>query len=132
MRDTTSTLISASLLFGITGACWAQGADVGKVEYQSSCASCHGVDGKGNGPVSAQLKTAPADLTVFAKKNNGVFPVSRVYEAIDGRQAIVAHGPRDMPVWGLRYNPLTLDQVQQAVRGYSSFDPEANARARIL
>jgi mono/diheme cytochrome c family protein len=111
---------------------WAQGADVGKVEYLSSCASCHGVDGKGNGSVSAQLKAAPADLTVLAKKNNGVFPVSRVYEGIDGRQAIVAHGPRDMPVWGLRYNALTLDQVQQAVRGHSSFDPEATARARIL
>ena len=63
----------------------AQNIDVGKAEYQSGCASCHGADAKGNGPVSTQLKTRPADLTVLAKKNNGVFPVNAVYQIIDGR-----------------------------------------------
>ena len=29
--------------------------DPGKAEYHSSCASCHGRDGKGNGPVTAEL-----------------------------------------------------------------------------
>jgi mono/diheme cytochrome c family protein len=70
--------------------------DPGKAEYQSSCAPCHGKDGKGNGPVSAQLKVLPPDLTVLAKKNNGVFPFNSVYEIIDGRKAVIAHGSRDM------------------------------------
>jgi hypothetical protein len=32
-------------------------------------------------------QTKPTDLTTFAKKNNGVFPLSAVYEAVDGRNA---------------------------------------------
>jgi hypothetical protein len=107
----------------------AQDFDVGKSEYQSSCETCHGEDGKGNGPLSAQLKVPPADLTVLAKKNNGVFPVQSVYEVIDGRQAILGHGTRDMPIWGNRY---TVGQIQQALRNYAYYDPEAMVRIRIL
>jgi mono/diheme cytochrome c family protein len=81
----------------------AQNIDVGKAEYQSGCASCHGADAKGNGPVSTQLKTRPADLTVLAKKNNGVFPVNAVYQIIDGRDSIPSHGTREMPIWGWRF-----------------------------
>ena len=83
----------------------AQGADVGKTEYQSSCAACHGINGKGNGPVSKELKTAPTDLTVLAKNNNGVFPYDMVYETIDGRHTISSHGTREMPIWGYRFGP---------------------------
>jgi hypothetical protein len=72
---------------------------------------------------------APADLTVLAKKNNGVFPFGAVYEAIDGRKAVMAHGPRDMPIWGMQYSQ---SQIEQSVRRYSSLDPEALVRARIL
>ena len=81
----------------------AQGVDVGKQEYMNSCASCHGENGKGYGPITGSLKQLPADLTVLAKKSAGVFPFARVYDVIDGRQAIAAHGPRDMPVWGDKY-----------------------------
>ena len=82
--------------------------DRGQIEYKSRCAVCHGVDAKGDGPLAAQLKTAPADLTRLAKKNEknrGVFPQSAVKEIIDGRQDVEAHGPRDMPVWGYQYRP---------------------------
>jgi mono/diheme cytochrome c family protein len=79
--------------------------DPGKAEYHSSCAPCHGNDGKGTGPVSAGLKVPPPDLTVLAKKNNGVFPFNSVYEIIDGRKTVIAHGTRDMPIWGDRYAP---------------------------
>ncbi len=107
----------------------AQDFDEGKSEYQSSCAACHGEDGKGNGPVSSQLKVPPPDLTVLVKKNNGVFPVKSVYEVIDGRQAVLAHGTRDMPIWGNRY---TVSQIQQAAREHSVYDPEVLVRTRIL
>ncbi|MGB7772065.1 MAG: hypothetical protein WBL43_09525 [Pseudolabrys sp.] len=79
----------------------------------SSCAPCHGADGKGKGPLSAnKLKTKPADLTALAKKNNGVFPVSAVYEAIDGRNAIESHGAREMPIWGCRHTPSPVSPLK--------------------
>jgi len=90
------------------GPVWAKDWDRGEIEYKSRCAVCHGIDAKGNGPLAAQLKTAPADLTRLAKKNEknrGVFPQSAVNEIIDGRQEVEAHGPRDMPVWGYQYRP---------------------------
>jgi mono/diheme cytochrome c family protein len=72
--------------------------DVGKLQYQVSCAACHGAGAKGDGPVSKELKTPPADLTVLAKNNNGVFPYDRVYQIIDGRHSTIAnHGTRKMP-----------------------------------
>ena len=64
----------------------AEDVDVGKAEFQSSCASCHGADGKGKGPVSEQLKVPPPDLTILAKNNNGVFPTNAVYETILDRK----------------------------------------------
>jgi hypothetical protein len=60
------------------------------------------VEGKGNGPIANALKSPPADLTQLSKNNGGKFPRQRVYEAIDGRAAVRAHGPRDMPVWGAK------------------------------
>src|SRR5665648_1120297 len=68
-------LIVASFTIGITTAAWAQDSDLGISLYRLACGVCHGIDGKGNGPLSEQLKVPPADLTVLAKKNNGVFPV---------------------------------------------------------
>ena len=64
----------------------AQGLDAGKSEFVSSCAPCHGADGKGDGPLGTQLKTKPADLSVLTKKNGGAFPFSAAYEFIDGRK----------------------------------------------
>ena len=104
------------------------------MEFQSACASCHGTDGKGNGPIASLLKTTPSDLTQLAKKNGGVFPVSAVYEVIDGRQEIKAHGPRDMPVWGYLYVPplskLKPIECWPGLGGLS--DPEPFIRTRIL
>jgi mono/diheme cytochrome c family protein len=78
--------------------------EIGKREYLNNCAVCHGTLGKGDGPFAAQLKKTPADLTKIEKNNLGVFPFDRIYEIIDGREAVAAHGPRDMPVWGDRYS----------------------------
>jgi len=49
-------LMMASLAVGFTAAAHAEDFDAGKSEFLSSCASCHGTDGKGNGPVREQLK----------------------------------------------------------------------------
>ena len=79
--------------------------DLGKSEYESSCASCHGVSGKGDGAMVGMLTKPPSDLTTLARRNGGVFPVQRVSEMIDGRTSVMigSHGAREMPVWGHVY-----------------------------
>ena len=75
----------------------------GKLEYQQSCAACHGPAGKGNGPMADLWKKPPADLTQLRKKNNDQYPLWRVYRTIDGREEVASHGPRTMPVWGQHF-----------------------------
>ena len=71
----------------------------GREVYLRHCASCHGVDGKGDGPVAAELRTPATDLTMIALRY-GRFDERAVAAAIDGRRTVAAHGPREMPVWG--------------------------------
>ena len=73
--------------------------DPGKREFDNSCASCHGSAGKGDGPLVPFLTRSPPDLTLLAKRNGGVLPMSRLYDVIDGAE-VPGHGSRDMPVWG--------------------------------
>jgi len=79
------------------------GAPPGKGSFERYCASCHGTDAKGDGPLANLITPKPADLTLLAKRNNGNFPAQHIAQIIDGREEIAAHGPRDMPVWGQRF-----------------------------
>lgn len=71
------------------------GADL----YQYHCATCHGADGRGNGPMAPALVIQPTDLTTLAARNAGVLPVIRIVMRIDGRDPLVSHGS-PMPVYG--------------------------------
>jgi len=75
-------------------------ATSGKEMYLAYCATCHGKEGKGDGPVASALKVPPADLTTLSKRNDGKFPSVQVVNAITGRGGPSAHGSKDMPVWG--------------------------------
>ena len=77
--------------------------DFGKTEFLSKCAECHGADGKGTGPRSTDMKKKPANLTILAKRNNGVFAADAVYKRIDGRDTKASHGSSEMPIWGCRH-----------------------------
>jgi len=68
--------------------------------YKTYCASCHGVDGKGDGPAAEVLRRKPPNLTTIAQRNGGKFPDFRVGRIIDGFEVIAAHGTREMPIWG--------------------------------
>jgi mono/diheme cytochrome c family protein len=122
------TLLGAALI-GWMGTAYAQDKkfDFGKREYDSSCASCHGLKGKGDGPYKPFLTKSPTDLTVLSKKNAGVYPFHSVYAIIDGRQDVAAHGPRDMPVWGAQYSAKAAESYVDVP--YSS---EAFVRTRVL
>lgn len=100
VRTVFGWLMTAVGMVGFNTSGGAQDVDAGKTAYLSSCAPCHGTDGKGDGLLSAVLKVPPADLTKLAKKNDGVFPIVAVNEIIDGRTLIAAHGSREMPIWG--------------------------------
>jgi len=72
----------------------------GKEMYLAYCATCHGKEGKGDGPVASALKVPPADLTTLAKRNKGKFPSGYVINTITGPVGAPAHGSKEMPVWG--------------------------------
>jgi len=72
----------------------------GKEMFISYCASCHGQDGKGNGPAAAALKAAPADLTIMARQNGGKYPNDKVAAILRGERNLMPHGNQEMPVWG--------------------------------
>ena len=102
--------------------------DVGKLEYEGACAACHGTDGRGGGIVASQMSVRMPNLTQLASTNRGVFPFDRVYQVIDGREQIKAHGTRDMPVWGQAFRRQSSVYFQN----YPAEDQESNARSRIL
>jgi mono/diheme cytochrome c family protein len=72
----------------------------GKLMYTSYCAPCHGVDGRGSGPVASALKQQPTDLTVLAKNNGGKFPSSHIATVLEYGSELPVHGTAQMPVWG--------------------------------
>ena len=72
----------------------------GAVTFSFYCATCHGDGGRGDGEGAAHLSIAPADLTLLAENNDGVFPTERVAAAIDGRAEVTGHVDVAMPPWG--------------------------------
>ena len=121
-------LVLGMSLMGAAGAVYsAEKLDFGKREYDSNCASCHGLKGKGDGAYKPYLNKSPADLTTLSKRNSGVFPFDRIYSTIDGRLEVKAHGPGDMPIWGAAYNA-------KASADYTDvpYHSETYVRTRIL
>jgi mono/diheme cytochrome c family protein len=107
------------LLMAIDSSAVAQGArdthyDGGAL-FKTYCASCHGTSGRGDGPVAEHLKIPPANLTQIAKRNGGTFPADQVFEIIDGRQVVKAHGDSQMPVWGDAFS-RTADADEDSVK----------------
>lgn len=101
---------------------------IGKAEYIHSCAACHGESGKGDGPIAEFFAIDVPDLTKLSERNDGAFPFRRVFQVIDGRVDVRAHGERMMPVWGARYS-------QEIGGPYLEFDhlaTEQLVRGRIL
>lgn len=76
-------------------------AERGAELYLRYCASCHGPEGRGDGPLAASLVTPPRDLTRLARDAGGHFDEAAVMAAVDGRRNVALHGPREMPVWGV-------------------------------
>ena len=87
----------------------------GRVEFQNHCGACHGMDGKGHGPVAAVMSIDLPDLTQLNTRNGGEFPFDYVAKSIDGRNLPKAHGTLQMPVWGDRYSEGREDRVGETM-----------------
>ncbi len=116
-------VVGRAILFGvlILGASVAEGQDKpavakaptprtiaasGKQTYMQYCASCHGIDARGEGPAAFVLKTPPPDLTTLAKRHDGKFPYEYVSDVLRFGTRILSHGSSDMPIWGPIFGSL--------------------------
>ena len=68
--------------------------------YKDYCASCHGLQGKGDGPAAQYLKEAPTDLSSLAERNKGKYPWMEVHGTLNFASKNRPHGTIDMPIWG--------------------------------
>jgi mono/diheme cytochrome c family protein len=91
-------------------------ADSGKQMYVSYCASCHGVEGKGNGPVGLALRQPPADLSALSRNNGGKFPTQHVVAILQFGSQASAHGTAEMPVWGPVFDRMDGNAPQPALK----------------
>ncbi|HLY18912.1 MAG TPA: cytochrome c [Bryobacteraceae bacterium] len=130
-----SIIASVSLVFGlgVSAACAqeqpatikkvpvrATQAMAGKDLFREYCAVCHGAAGKGDGPAAAALKTAPSDLTLISKNNGGKYSEVKVQHIINGEaDQPVAHGSKDMPVWGNIFRHMGSNPDIGTVRVYN-------------
>lgn len=105
----------------------------GQREFEANCATCHGMDAKGKGPVAGFLTRNPPDLTTLSRSNGGVFPMDRLYRVIDGTdlpqatQQAGPHGSREMPIWGRDYRIRDGEYF-----GDMPYNADAMVRMRIL
>jgi mono/diheme cytochrome c family protein len=104
LRRVLSSMLAASLCVScsvpLPDEAEAVTQESGQQLYERYCASCHGENAHGNGPVAPFISAAVPDLTRIAHRRGGEFPPEEIFQIIDGQSARTAHGPRHMPVWG--------------------------------
>jgi mono/diheme cytochrome c family protein len=129
MRKNKALLVVvAAVAMALSAGAFAQArSEMGKAEYLSTCAACHGPAGKGDGPYNEFLRVRAPDLTTLAERNGGVFPADRLYSIIDGRAEVRGHGPTQMPIWGNVFN----EKAAEYYKGFA-YSPEQFIRVRIL
>ena len=84
----------------------------GKQMYTNYCAPCHGLDGRGQGPVAPALKATPNDLGLLARSNHGKFPETHIVTVLENGMQVPAHGSAEMPVWGPILGKMNLSSPQ--------------------
>lgn len=114
MRGFRVLVLFSGPLFGL-GACGDSAGEpwppTGEQLYVRHCASCHGISGKGDGPVAPSLAILPPDLTTLTQQ--GRFDETNLMAIIDGRRVVPVHGPREMPVWGAVFSDGHEDSPYQ-------------------
>ena len=75
----------------------------GQETYMRYCAACHGESGMGDGPVAGGLPITVPDLTLLQQRSGDAFQEELLRKIIDGREVVIVHGTRYMPVWGYEF-----------------------------
>jgi mono/diheme cytochrome c family protein len=91
----------------LVGEAWADDAkppSSGDILYRKYCASCHGVEGRGDGPAAPALTPPPVDLTRLTSS------VPELMRQIDGSRTVRAPWSAAMPVWGEVFEQSLIDQ----------------------
>jgi len=100
-------LSGIAVIFAVASVGFAQTFDTldlsGEELFMRYCASCHGSDARGTGPVARTMSKMVPDLTGLRERAGGEFPAVFVRDAIDGRSMAISHGTRQMPVWGYEF-----------------------------
>ncbi len=105
------------LVVGLPAMARAAGSDdvaQGHALYLQYCATCHGRNADGKGPMASTLSTPPANLQLLWERYGNPLTDDQIARFIDGRADVKAHGPRDMPVWGVVWqNPKDQGSARQ-------------------
>jgi len=92
---------------------------LGKAIFDSKCASCHGAEGKGDGPPSMQLMVKPRDFTAgkykFRSTESGSIPTDEdLFKSV--REGL--HGT-SMPNWGKFMSDDSVNAVVEYIKSLS-------------
>lgn len=88
----------------------------GQAHYLFFCGNCHGMDGKGDGPLAVHLKMAPTDLTLLQAGDGGTGITERVMKALDGGHAIGETEAHKMPVFSESLEVKTVIQITEYLK----------------
>ena len=127
IRSRRCLLAPLVIFCAVAGAAEAQETEFGKASYERNCAVCHGSEGAGDGLVAELFAQKPRNLKKLAADNNGAFPFSEVYQAINGRRDIRGHGASEMPIWGEYFAAEALPKTV-----HPGVDAEEIVQGRIL
>jgi mono/diheme cytochrome c family protein len=90
----------------------------GRERFRSECAICHGTEARGDGPFATLLTQQPPNLRYLSRRAGGEFPMDEVISTIDGRDMPLAHGTREMPLFGQVFGQQVPYQYETIIRGY--------------
>jgi mono/diheme cytochrome c family protein len=95
-------------------------AEAGKAVYTVNCLSCHGVTGKGDGPVGQVLKPPPRDFAagdfVFDTDKDGKPGTDADLKAVIAKGAGAFGGNQMMAAWGGILSDTDIDNVVAYIR----------------
>jgi mono/diheme cytochrome c family protein len=95
----------------------------GAYTFRTYCATCHGANGKGDGPLAQSLRFHPPDLTLITSRHGGEYPAEEIRRIVDGRKPLSGHGGPEMPVWG--------DAFRNAETGYDEWTVKERIRSVV-
>ena len=99
--------------------------------FKQLCAACHGNDLKGNGPAPYPFRDTPPDLTTLAERHDGKFPDAYVEDVLRHGIQLPAHGPAEMPIWGIDFKAsggLSDEQVTSRITALMEYIKSRQAK----